>query len=127
MSHYEGNPFFWGFNEQRGIETLAQRGKATYNKTAETTENIPGWPHPTEDDENAQLHTHFFDQNFGTSPNPAFVTGFTEIDPMPYIAPSSEESNKTDDNDDCLEDDEESTKTDDNDDCSEDDEEVNKE
>ena len=92
MSNFEGNPFFWGFSEQRGIETLAQRAKAIYNEPRETADRIPAYPHPTEDDENASLKTHFFDQEYGVSPNPAFVIGASPIEPMPYIAPKSSSS-----------------------------------
>ena len=38
MTENIGNPFFWGFKEQRAIETLAKRGKATYNKPLEVAE-----------------------------------------------------------------------------------------
>lgn len=87
---YEGNPFFWGFNEQRSIETLAQQTNATYNNPRETAEK------------NSALD-NFFNEGFGTSPNPAFITGATALDPLPYRTPD-EKSNQTSTN---SEDDEE--------------------
>ncbi len=35
---FKGNPFFWGFKEERSIETLAKRMKATYNTPREVKE-----------------------------------------------------------------------------------------
>lgn len=74
--NFEGNPFFWGFNEQRAIETLAKRAQATYNEPREVVEQKTALE-------------NYFEQNFGHSPNPAFITGATAIEPMPYIAPTS--------------------------------------
>ena len=68
----EGNPFFWGFAEQRSIETLAKRMKATYNTPREVKEQKDTLYNP-------------FGQTFGHSPNPAFITGATALDPLPYI------------------------------------------
>lgn len=95
--NFEGNPFFGGFREQRYSETLAKRVSATYNNPMETVENIPSYPHPTDEDENAAIKTHFFDQNFGVSPNPAHITGCTALDPQPYIIQSTSESEEEED------------------------------
>ena len=73
---FEGNPFFWGFTEQRSIETLAKQAKATYND-------------PREVKEQKDTLYNSFGQNFGHSPNPAFITGATALDPLPYIVPSA--------------------------------------
>ena len=69
--NFEGNPFSWAFIEQRSIKTLATQGKATYNKPQEVKEQ--------EEDLN-----DFFGQKFGHSPNPAYITGFTELEKLPY-------------------------------------------
>ena len=68
---FEGNPFSWDFIEQRSIKTLATQGKATYNKPQEVKEQ----------EENLN---DFFGQKFGHSPNPAYITGFTELEKLPY-------------------------------------------
>ena len=70
--NFEGNPFFWGFKEERSIETLAKRMKATYNTPREVKEQKDTLYNP-------------FGQTFGHSPNPAFITGATALDPLPYI------------------------------------------
>lgn len=104
------NPFTWDFTEQRSIVTLAKRGDAVYNEPRETVENIPSYPYPTEEDENASLKTHFFDQEFGTSSNPAHVIGISPIEPTPYIV---ETSSTTDTDDETVtEDTEDTTATD---------------
>lgn len=74
--NFEENPFFWGFDEQRSIETLAKQTKATYNE-------------PREIKEQKDTLYNSFGQNFGHSPNPAFITGATALDPLPYIVPST--------------------------------------
>ena len=71
---FKGNPFFWGFKEERSIETLAKRMKATYNTPREVKEQKDTLYNP-------------FGQTFGHSPNPAFITGTTALDPLPYIVP----------------------------------------
>ena len=58
---FKGNPFFWGFKEERSIETLAKRMKATYNTPREVKEQKDTLYNP-------------FGQTFGHSPNPAFIT-----------------------------------------------------
>lgn len=81
----EGNPFFWGFTEQRSITTLAKRGNATYNTTRDVVEQKTALD-------------NYFEQNFGQSPNPGFITGFTQVEPMPYIVkpvtPPNDECNE---------------------------------
>lgn len=67
----EGNPFSWGFSEEHSFDTLATRGKATYNKPREIVEQ-------------GTAMDGFFVEQFGTSPNPAFITGMTAIDPLPF-------------------------------------------
>lgn len=85
MKEFEGNPFFWGFVEQRSIDTLAKQAKATYNEPRETLEQKTALD-------------NFFEQNFATSSNPAFITGATAIDPLPYITPlTSDMSNVCED------------------------------
>ena len=74
--NFEGNPFFWGFDEQRSIETLAKQTKATYNE-------------PREIKEQKDTLYNSFGQNFGHSPNHAFITSATALDPLPYIVPST--------------------------------------
>lgn len=73
---FKGNPFFWGFKEERSIETLAKRMKATYNTPREVKEQKDTLYNP-------------FGQTFGHSPNPAFITGATALDPLPYIIPTN--------------------------------------
>lgn len=80
--NFEGNPFFWGFDEQRSIETLAKQTKATYNE-------------PREIKEQTDTLYDSFGQNFGHGPNPAFITGATALDPLPYIVPSTSEEDST--------------------------------
>lgn len=87
MTENIGNPFFWGFKEQRAIETLAKRGKATYNKPMEVAEQKTALE-------------NFFEQNVSTSANPAHIVGFEAISPEPYIIPSATETSS----DDCEED-----------------------
>lgn len=85
--NFEGNPFFWGFIEQRSIETLAKQTNATYNTPKEVKE---------------QKDTLYaLNQEFGHSPNPAFITGATALDNPPYIVPRSS-SDSTDTSDDCT-------------------------
>lgn len=86
---YEGNPFFWGFNEQRSIETLAQQTNATYNNPRETAEKN-------------SVIDNFFHECFGVSPNPAFITGATALDPLPYRTP--DENSKSENEEECKED-----------------------
>lgn len=69
--NFEGNPFSWGFIEQRSIKTLATQANATYNNPQEVKEQ--------EEDLN-----DFFGQKFGHSPNSAYITGATEIEKLPY-------------------------------------------
>lgn len=77
MANFEGNPFFWGFIEQRAMETLAKQTDATYNEPMETVEQKTALE-------------NFFEQNCCVSSNPAFITGCTALDPLPYIVPRSE-------------------------------------
>lgn len=86
-----GNPFFWGFIEQRGIETLAKRAKATYNTPAEGVDKT-------------STFESFFTEGFGHSPNPAFITGATALEQMPYTMPTSSSTESSDDS--CEEDNE---------------------
>lgn len=67
-----GNPFSWGFKEERSFETLAQRGKATYSKPLDTINNKTS-------------RDSFFSEFFGVSPNRAFITGFTPFEPIPFL------------------------------------------
>lgn len=83
MTENIGNPFFWGFKEQRAIETLAKRGKATYNKTMEVAEQKTALE-------------NFFEQNASTSANPAHIVGFEPISPEPYMISSSESTTSND-------------------------------
>ena len=76
----EGNPFAWGFKEQRYSETLAKRANATYNEPRKVIEQKTALD-------------NYFEENFGHSPNPAFITGATALDPSPYIVPSSSGDN----------------------------------
>lgn len=80
MTKNIGSPFYWGFNEQRAIETLAKRGKAKYNK-------------PREIIEQKTALENFFEQNVSTSTNPAHVVEFTAVSPEPYIISSSSKTN----------------------------------
>lgn len=80
--NFEGNPFFWGFTEQRAIDTLAKQTKATYNEPRETAFQKTALE-------------NFFEDNFGLSSNPAFITGATALDPLPYKTPESSTSNET--------------------------------
>lgn len=75
MAKNIGNPFCWGFNEQRAIETLAKRGKAKYNKPMEVVEQKTALE-------------NFFEQNVSHSANPAHIVGMTPISPEPYLIPS---------------------------------------
>ena len=83
MTENIGNPFFWGFKEQRAIETMAKRGKATYNKPMEVAEQKTALE-------------NFFEQNVSTSANPAHIVGFETISPEPYIIPSATETSSND-------------------------------
>lgn len=83
MTENIGSPFFWGFSEQRAIETLAKRGKAVYNKPREVVEQKTALE-------------NFFEQNISTSANPAHVVGFNPITPEPYVIPSSSSNSSTD-------------------------------
>lgn len=86
--NFEGNPFGWGFEEQRSLTTLAKQGNATYNTPRETLETKTA----TE---------NFFEQNIAVSPNPAFVTGFTAIDPMPFTATLGKSNTDSTEGNDC--------------------------
>lgn len=92
MTENIGSPFFWGFKEQRAIETMAKRGKATYNK-------------PMEIAEQKTALENFFEQNISTSTNPAHIVGFEPVSPEPYMIPSSASTTSSDE----CEDDTEST------------------
>lgn len=87
MTEIIGNPFFWGFSEQRAINTLAKRGKAIYNKPREVVEQKTALE-------------NFFEQNISTSANTAHVVGFNPIIPEPYVIPSSSSNS----NNNCEED-----------------------
>lgn len=89
MTENIGSPFFWEFKEQRAIETLAKRGKATYNKPMEVAEQKTALE-------------NFFEQNVSTSANPAHIVGFEPVSPEPYMIPSSTSS--TTSNDECEDD-----------------------
>lgn len=69
--NFEGNPFFWGFEEQCSLKTLAKQTNATYNEPRDTVEQKTAMD-------------NFFEENVATSPNPAFITGCTALDPLPY-------------------------------------------
>lgn len=81
--NFEGNPFFWGFSEQRYTETLPKQAKATYNEPKETLFQ-------------KKPLDSFFEEEFDVSPNPAFITGATAIDPLPYKTPESSSTNNCD-------------------------------
>lgn len=83
MTENIGNPFFWGFKEQRAIETMAKRGKAKYNKPMKVVEQ-------------KSFLENFFEQNVSTSANPAHIVGFETISPEPYIIPSATETSSND-------------------------------
>lgn len=89
--NFEGNPFSWGFEEQRSMTTLAQQGNATYNTPCETVET-------------KTAAENFFEQNIAVSPNPAFITGRTAIDPIPYTATLGDGESTTPEDDDCGDD-----------------------
>lgn len=76
MTENIGNPFFWGFKEQRAIETMAKRGKAKYNKPMKVVE------------QKSSLE-NFFEQNVSTSENPAHIVGFEPVSPEPYTMTST--------------------------------------
>ena len=95
MTENIGSPFFWGFKEQRAIETLAKRGKATYNKPMEVAEQKTALE-------------NFFEQNVSTSANPAHIVGFEAISPELYMISSSA---STTSNDECEEDTESTDET----------------
>ena len=83
MSNLEGNPFGWGFIENREIETLAQRANAEYNEPMEVNEQC------------SNLES-FFNEQFGHSPNPAHIVEVSKIEPEPYLT-LSEENDDSDD------------------------------
>lgn len=95
MTENIGSPFFWGFKEQRAIETMAKRGKATYNK-------------PMEIAEQKTALENFFEQNISTSANPAHIVGFESVSPEPYMIPSSSSTTSSDE---CEEDTESTDET----------------
>lgn len=86
--NFEGNPFTWGFEEQRSMTTLAKQGNATYNTPRETVET-------------KSAVDNFFEQNVAVSPNPAFITGMTAISPIPYTATLEDGESRTSEGNDC--------------------------
>lgn len=84
MTENIGNPFFWGFKEQRAIETMAKRGKAKYNKPMKVVE------------QKSSLE-NFFEQNVSTSANPAHVVGFEPVSPEPYTMTSTHNNESEED------------------------------